>query len=801
MLARNRGFTVVAVLSLALGIGANTAIFSLLDQAMLEPLPVKNPRELVQVLLAWPSGSRTGNMDYPEFRSLGESHASFSGALMYAARYVNFQSDNVAERIRALLVSGSFYSTLGVNAFMGRTIMGEDDRPSAVPVAVLSYAFWQRRFARSPSVLGKTVYLNGSPFLIVGVMPPEFFGVDRLTVGDIAVPLASVQSPGQVWCLGRLKPGFSLAQARAELAVSLHQALEDMGGELKNWSSWDRQQYLGLKVDLRRAGTGTWGLELMLAERLPLLIMPVVVLLLITCTNVANLLLARGAVRAREISIRLAVGAGRGRICRQLLTESVLLSMLGGLLGLVVAVWAHDLLVSFLPIGSWGVVEFRLNMPVLAFTAVVSILTGIMFGSLPALSLTRRIGVYPALKGEMPPISGRLRLGPTRTLLVVQLAASVVLLVGAALFVRTLRNLQTLDAGFDREHTLLMSIDPRQSRFQGERVVSLFDELTERVRAIPGVRSAAFAEIALFGQGSVQKSLWVEGYSYSPKDNQMVAFNVVGPGFFANAGIPLLLGRDFGPRDRAGAAAPVAIINEAFASKFFPRQDPIGRHFGDAGAGSSGKYEIVGVVKDAKYWTLREQPRPAVFQSLWQSTDSRPVELHVRTAGKPAAMTARIRQEIQSVDKDLVVYDVRTMTEQVNTTLTEERMFALLSTLFSALALGLACVGLYGIAAYAVTRRTNEIGIRMALGATRSNVLWLVLRETMALVAIGAAIGTLAALACARFVQTVLFGLAPNDPASVATAVVALVLVAALACFLPARRAMKVDPMVALRYE
>ena len=398
------------------------------------------------------------------------------------------------------------------------------------------------------------------------------------------------------------------------------------------------------------------------------------------------------------------------------------------------------------------------------------------------------------MKGDTPGV-GRLGFGPTRAFLVVQVAASVLVLVGATLFNRTLRNLEGVAAGFNRDHILLMNIDPRESRFQGDRIASLFDELTERIRAVPGVRSAALAEWALFGEGA--HGIWVQGSTHS---NGEASLNIVGPDFFATAGIPLLLGREFSPHDRPGAPL-VAIINEAFARKYFPGQNPLGRRFGDDGPKSAGKYEIVGVVKDSRSRGLRWAEYPAGFHSFWQSTVNVPFVLHVRTIGNTGATAASLCQAIRGIDPGLVVYDVRTMTEQVNGTLRRERTFAMLSLLFGVLALGLCCVGLNGVTAYSVTRRTKEIGIRMALGAPRTQVLWLFLRQTLGLVVIGVAVGTPIALTCSKFAKSMLFGLTPTDPASLAIALLMLAGAAVVACMLPARRATKVDPMVALRYE
>jgi predicted permease len=447
-----------------------------------------------------------------------------------------------------------------------------------------------------------------------------------------------------------------------------------------------------------------------------------------------------------------------------------------------------------LEINSSETVQFRLHLPLLAFTAGVSLLTSVVFGLAPALRITR-LCLQTAMRSEEPPVT-RLALGPTRALLVVQVAASVLLLVGAALFLRTLRNLVTVDAGFDRDHLLLMTIDPRETRFQGDRATALLDELMERVPAVPGVRSAALADIPLFGESAV-KNVWVQGSA--EKGCGTVSYNLVGPEFFATSGIPLLMGREFSARDRAGAPL-VAIVNEAFARECFPGRSPLGQRFGDQGPKSAGKYEIIGVVKDARYTSLRFPPEPAIFQSLWQGQYP-PFVLHVQVRGDAQAIAAGVRRSILGIDSGLVVYNVRTMEEQINGTLHLERTFATLCALFGALALGLCCVGLYGLTSYFVTRRTKEIGIRMALGAGRAEVVWLFLHEALVLVGVGAIIGTPAALICMKLLRRLLFGLTPYDPSSLLGALLMLAGVAAAACLLPARRATRVDPMVALRYE
>jgi predicted permease len=788
-LKRNPGFTAVAIITLAFGIGVNTAIFSLRHDTILARLPISHPQELVQLM--WRERMESGsNFNWPDYEPLLAPQPALPGLFAYLIEEMNLRSGNVSERVRAHLVSGSYYSTLGVKAFLGRTLAAGDDRPAATPAAVVSYAYWGRRFGFDPAVIGRTVYLEGTPFTVVGVAPPEFYGLNRLAPPDITCPLHVTPRQDRksyyVSYFARLKPGVSIEQARAEVAVRFHALLDDA---LKSERGWMGKA----KLDVISAATGEESVRFLLGEPLRVLSVLVGVVLLICCTNLATLLLGRAAARSREIAVRLALGAGRWRIVRQLLTESVSLGAAGGAVGLFVGYGAHALLRTLLAIDQSASLQFRLHWPLLAFTGGVSLVTGIAFGLVPALRATR-LSVGWVMKGESPGV-GRLGLGPTRAFLVVQVAASVLVLVGATLFNRTLRNLEGVDAGFNRDHLLLMNIDPRQSRFQGDRVTGLLDELTERIRAVPGARSAALAEDALFQEGT--QSIWVQGSAHA---GDAACYNIVGPDFFATAGIPLLIGREFSPRDRPGAPL-VAIINEAFARKYFPGQNPLGRRFGDEGPKSAGKFEIVGVVKDGRNWSLRLAPYPADFHSFWQSTPLVPFVLHVRVMGNTGAIAASLSQAIRGIDPGLVVYDVRTMTEQVNGTLRQERTFATLSLLFGALALGLCCVGLYGVTAYSVTRRTNEIGIRMALGAPRTQVLWLFLRETLGLVVIGAVIGTPIALACAKFVKSLLFGLTPADPASLAIALLMLAGVAAVACLLPARRATKVDPMVALRYE
>jgi len=799
MLAKNPTFTAVAVLTLALGIGANTAIFSVMDVMLLRALPVKNPQELVEFVRWAPDGSMMTNLPSAVFEHLRENTSVLSGVFAFTSGSRILRSGAGSERSTVHEVSGGFFSTLGVNPLLGRTIAPNDDLPNAErQVAVLSYPFWSRRFGRDPSVVGATVRVNGMPCTIIGVMPAGFFGVDRSRFPDMWVPLAL--DTDEVWVLGRLKPGVSIPQARAQLEPLFQRALESLRDGMKRWPARERDAFLAQKLLVNRATTGTSGLRWEYWEysyTLKILLGMTGLVLLISCVNLANLLMARSAARAQEIGIRMAIGAARRRILRQLLTENLVLALLGGVVGLLVAAGGHRLLVTFLTGNLQRVsLEFRLDGRLLGFSLALSILTGLLSGVLPALRAARE-GFLPAMHGTSQ-IRGATRLPLARKLLTAQVALSLMLLVGAGLFVRSLRNLATTDLGLAREDLVLMEVDPSPSKSIRDRR-EFWIQLTERLTALPGVRSVSLAGDAVFGYGGWNTTIWIRQPDGAEHDAH-VPMNVVGPAFFETVQIPLLTGREFGWQDDAKAPR-VAVVNRAFARRFFAGENPVGKRFGAAGAGSSSQIEIVGIIGDAKYGNLREQPQPMFFLPLFQNFEERPYQVHVRTAGDPGAVIAAIRRGIQAMDQDISIYDVRTIKEVIHSLLQHDRMFAFLASVFGLLALLLTSIGVYGVVAYQVTRRTGEIGIRMALGAQRIDVLWMVMRETLSLLAVGAVLGLPAAVAAAQVLRSLLFGLGPSDPPTLVWAAATLAGAGALAGFLPARRAASVSPMDALRHE
>ncbi len=842
MMLSRKGFTAVAVLSLALGIGANTAIFSLLDTTLLKMLPVKNPRELV--LFKWLSGDRrmfrgydgsgierdeatgmrTGtSFSYPAFERFRDQNQTLANVFAFALlRQLNVGVDGRAEIAEGQIVSGGYHAGLGVNAFLGRTLTDEDDKAGAAAAAVISHRYWQRRFSGDPSVIGKAVSLNGAAFTIVGVTGPEFFGALEIErAPDITVPMAfqpqvrptsaPLLSDARNWwvhVIGRLKPGVGERRALADLNLILQQHAAAARSSLQ--AEFDLP---GLKLE--PGGQGLTQTRSKYAQPLAILMAAAGLALLIACLNVANLLLARSETRQKEIAVRLSLGASRFRLVRQLLTESLLLSLMGGALGLVFAYWGKDALLALRVWGSGSMaLDLNLDLRALAFTAAVSVLTGILFGLAPALRATR-VDLTPALKdGAGTATSARSRL--SKGLVVAQVALSLLLLVGAGLFARTLGNLAQIDVGFNRENLLIFRVNPGVSGYKGERLANFYQQMLERIEALPGVRSATVLQNTLLGSGVGGGNIYVQGYDSQPNEKLMADTQYVATNFFEAMEIPILKGRRFTPQENE-QAPKVAVINQTLARRYFGDTDPIGQHLaiGAVNYDNSGKMigsdnppiEIVGVARDSKYNTLRGEIGPSVYLPFRQRQYGISGEMTcaVRAAGDPAAMTAAIRNALESIDANTPLSAVKTQNEQIAEQLAQPRLFASLSSFFGLLAMALASIGLYGVMSYTVARRTYEIGIRMALGAQGGDVLRMMLRETLLLVAIGLAIGLAASVATARLIESsldgLLFGLTSTDPLTLALAALLLLGVAIVAGWMPARRAAQVDPLVALRHE
>ncbi|PYT32974.1 MAG: hypothetical protein DMG57_00085 [Acidobacteria bacterium] len=809
-LRKSPGFTTVAVLSLALGIGANTAIFSVVDAVLLKMLPVKQPERLVELGPFVPSINARGeryNFSYPLFKEVRDRSLSFSGvfAALDGTRTMDLIQPGPGrqtEKAEVQLVSGEYFQVLGVNAIAGRILTPEDNKiAGANAVAVISYGFWKRRFARDYSVIGRRSTLNDLPFTIVGVTPPEFFGESVGRAPDIWIPLTmqpaldrgmSYLEGNVAWLrvMARLHPGSTEQQARAELAV----LLKDLQLQQSDLGKTAREL---ARFDVVPGNNGLSDLRKEFSQPLRLLMAVVGLVLLIACANVANLLLARATARQKEIAIRLAIGAGRLRLIRQLLTESALLAVVGGTVGLVFAAWGSRMLLLLLSGGTTAMpIDVSLNGRVLAFTIVVSAATGVLFGLAPALQATRQ-NLNPSLSVST---LSRSRVTLSRTLIVAQVALCLLLVTGAGLFIQTLRNLRDLDLGFSAEHILQVRIDPASSGYRREQLPGLYTRLLERLNSAPGVTSVSMSGTGFASGTSATCCIAVEGYTPGPSENRQIGTNSVTPRYFETISLPLLLGRNFAPEDasRYQREPHVAIVNEAMARYYFGNANPVGRRFGWGDDPQKVKYgiQIIGVAKDANYGKLRERtPRFIYFPATGGNV------LQIRTAAHPVTMEATIRREIQAVDKTLRADSVDAITELVDRELVREKLVAKLSSFFGALALLLAAVGLYGLMAYAVLRRTQEIGIRVALGATRSDLVWMVLRETLTLVSVGVAIAVPAALSLAPIVSSMLFGIMPSDPVMISVAVLVLSFVATLAGYLPARRASMVDPLSALRCE
>jgi predicted permease len=818
VLRRSPGFTTMAVVSLALGIGANTAIFTLIDAVMLRSLPVRSPDELVAVgdpsrpTAHWEGAPMVDVLSYPLYQRLRDRNRVFTGLLASgkAGRVEMSVGDGAPEVVRGRLVSGNYFDVLGVSPVVGRTFSAEEDRaPGASPVLVISDDFWETRFVRDPGILGRTVRLNGSlPFTVIGVGPRDFTGEVVGSPTDIWIPLTmqAQVNPGQArldridsnWLLGlgRLAPGVSLERARAELTLLAQQALADFEGA--DLSADKAREIRTRKLPVQPGGKGFSWVRKNVSPLLFTLMAVVGLVLVIACANVANLLLARAMSRQKEISVRLAVGASRGRLIRQLLTEGAVLAVMGGAAGLMLAGWGSRLVSRLAARGGPNPIPFDVDvqphLAVLAFTAAVSVLTTMLFALVPAVRSTR-VELSPALKENA---RGPERSGWSwgRLLVIGQLALSVPLLITAGLFVRSLANLEALDVGYSRDNLVLVKADmagsgsatttQRLSRARG---------LIERLRSVPGVLGVTVSENGLFSGTDSQGGLQIEGFQTSRREDTSSSFDQVGPRYFQVLGIPLLAGREFDERDTTGAPL-VAVINETMATFYFGKRSPLGKSIQNGGD----RYIIVGVVKDNKQRDLKGKTERRFYISLLQTEDLiAAFNFAIRTRADSASMISTIRRELRGFDGNLKVSSIESVRVLMSQTLSGERSIAQLSALFGLLALFLAAAGLYGVTSYATSRRTNEIGLRMALGADRGDVIRMVLREALMLMAAGFVIGLPAALAATRLTAATLVGVSAGDPAIVGGAILVMLIVGVCAGLLPAVRASRVDPVTALR--
>lgn len=793
------GFTATAIVSLALGIGANTAIFSLIDALMLRWLPVRDPQELVLVTFQ-PAGARGfgDTFSYAIARALAEENDIFAGAAGFGYASFHVDTAGTVSKLQGAWVTGGYYETLGLIPAAGRLLAREDDEPGRQLVAVISHGYWERQFARNPNVIGQTLRLDGVPVTIIGVSPAGFVGANVGTVADITLPIASLPrvnpeaapllGAGNFWMrvLARPRADISIPHANARLASVWHQISERVVSP--NWPPSRRKEFAEATFQLTEGGTGWTYLRQIYRKPLLVLMAVVALVLLIACANVANLLLARATVRQREIAIRLAIGAGRGRIIRQLLTESTLLSLIGAVLGIQLAWLCGRFLVSTISSDSFPVVfDFTPNWHVLGFTTAVAIGTGIIFGLAPAFQTTAA-GPSPILKRD------EIRTGRSRSrllsfLLSLQIALSLLLLIGAGLFVRTLQNLHRLDPGFKREGVLLANVEGRGTIFT--------KDLPDELQRLPGIISTSIATHTPLSGSTWSEPAVPKGQTLPERDN--AHFIGAGPRFFETLQTPLIAGREFDERDR-GSEPTVAVVNEEFAKRHFPGRSPVGEHLSARVRGRLANVEIVGLAKNMNLAGLRVASPPTVYVPHLQLTGDAPATLLIRASGSMAQVAAGLREELKTRMPHAPV-EIRLLSEQVNAAMVRERMMATLAGGFGVLALILASVGIYGLLAFSVARRTREMGIRIALGAQRNAVVIMIIKDAMRLVAFGGLAGALMASAASQWVQSMLFGLTPTDPGTTAGAALLLTLAALLAAYLPARRVLRLEAITALRHE
>jgi len=829
MLRKNPGFTAVAILTLALGIGANAAIFSLTDQVLLSSLPVQQPRQLVEFVSpgpdpghTWSDGIQGSSFSYPIFVDLrGKLTQAFSGVLATYPATVDVSGFGAPERVPAELVSGNYFDLLGVTPALGRVFSTYDETAvGGNPVAVLTYGFWQRRFGSDPQVLDKSLDVNGTSLTIVGVARKGYQGIQIGSVPDVFIPITMKEqmAPSKrgfadrtdhwVQVIGRLRPGFTARRAEVSAASTYHALLESEA-PLYKFSSKEAALFGAKPLLLIPASQGRPIVQL--SAKQPLLIMTILVglALLVACANLASLFAARGEARQREIAVRTALGAERRRLVRQLLTEAFVLSLAGAIGGLLLAKWTMHYFLAALREGTDVLgLQSRLDYRVLLFALGVSMLTTLLFALAPALRATR-VELQGSLKEHGGGTTGGPESARMRELLTIaQLTLTVALLTGAGLLVRTLLNLDTANPGMNVSRVLQFSLSPDSDGYSPQQTAVLFDRLRAEIARTPGVRSVAVAMLPVFRDTDASADITAEGYVAKAGEDSDSQWNEISPGYFSAMGIPLLSGREFTDADTA-ASRPAVVINEKLARKFFAGRNPIGLHvsIGEGSGASARGFEIVGVVADSKHDDARDEISPFIYFPYSQGTSENAFvrfgfgTFYVRTEQNPAALNGELRQTLEDVDPRLAVYDVRTLTEQIDNSTFQERTLAILSVSLGVLAALLAVIGLYGLLAYSVARRTREIGIRMALGAQPDEILRDVFREGGRVAIVGVTLGLVASAGLTRLMKTLLFGVSATDPLTFAAVALILVSVTLFACWIPARRAMRVDPMVALRYE
>jgi macrolide transport system ATP-binding/permease protein len=801
-LVKRPGFTIVAILTLALGIGINTTVFSLANSVFLRQLPVASPQNLV-----WIFSDRDNPNSYPDYLEYQQQTELFDGVMAYDWIGLNLGSNGQSERVEGTVVSGNYFDVLGVKAELGRTFLPDEDKtPGASPVAVISHNLWQRRFNSDATVVGKSMVLNGVQFTIVGVAPHDFVGTEEAFPRQIWIPLmmqASVRpGPANTFnnrnvrnlnVMARLKHGVTLRQAQAGMNVVASRLAQ-------NYPESNRE----FQIALYTAGNGRPAFRAMLKPITQILLGVVGLILLITCANVANLLLARAARRRKEVAIRLTLGATRTRLIRQLLTESIVLAVAGGLAGLILNFWLVNLLTALKPAVPLPVnVEFHTDWRVLTFTLLLSVLAGIIFGLVPALQASKH-DLVPALKDHSQQLGDRRRMFSLRNALVIgQVALSIVVLIGAGLFLRSLNHARAINPGFDAEHILTLSFNTAAQKYDATKAEQFYQQLSNRVQALPGVQSVSLAQsapLSYFYSPAFSSPVFVEGHEPPQgEDPPFAGNNAIGPNYFRTLGVPLLSGREFTDGDRKGAPA-VAIVNESLVRELFLNTNPIGQRLHVLLRGQPSSWEVIGVVKDSKYRSLGEDAMPYIFLPYLQNPQPA-MALHVQTSGNPRDLAAAVRREVQALDPNLPAFNVMSLADNIDISLFPSRFGAVLLGVFGFLALLIASIGIYGVMSYGVSERTHEMGIRMALGARGRDVMRLVISQGMWLALIGVAIGAGLALAVTRVVKSYLYDVSVTDPLTFIGIALLLIGVALLACYVPASRATKVDPLEALRYE